>query len=174
WNIHNESWFKDDYVDALKLRASYGSSGNRPSSLYPQYDLYAISAAASYDGDPGALISQLGNRNLTWEKTMTTGIGVDAAFLNNRIRTTVDFYSKDTDNVLYHVPISGLSGVTRVWENISDMKNKVSDFSIARDIIHTNEWLWSLAVIVGHNVHKFTIFVQTRKADGSSWVHPVN
>src|SRR5690606_8321424 len=90
WNIHNESWFKADYVDALKLRASYGSSGNRPSSLYPQYDLYAISAAPSYDVDPGALISQIGNRKLTWRKTMTTCIGVVAALLNTRIRTTVD------------------------------------------------------------------------------------
>src|SRR5690606_34194255 len=162
WNIHNESWFKADYVDALKLRASYGSSGNRPSSLYPQYDLYAISAAASYDGDPGALISQIGNRNLTWEQTMTTGIGLDAAFLNNRIRTTVDFYSKDTDNVLYHVPISGLSGVTRIWQNIGEMNNKGIEVSIGGDIIRTNDWLWSLDVNLGHNVNKLTNLFPTR------------
>jgi len=173
WNIHNESWFKADYVDALKLRASYGSSGNRPSSLYPQYDLYAISAAASYDGDPGALISQIGNRNLTWEKTMTTGIGVDAAFLNNRIRTTVDFYSKDTDNVLYHVPISGLSGVTRIWQNIGEMNNKGIEVSIGGDIIRTNDWLWSLDVNLGHNVNKLTNLFPTRNADGSYSVKPV-
>lgn len=67
-----------NWIDQLKLRVSYGSVGNRPSSLYPQYDLYSVSQ--TYNENPGALISQIGNKELTWEKTYTTGIGLDAIF----------------------------------------------------------------------------------------------
>ena len=55
WVINREEWFNADWVDNLKVRASYGSVGNRPSSLYPQYDLYSVSS--SYNTKPGALIS---------------------------------------------------------------------------------------------------------------------
>ena len=57
-----------------KLRASYGSAGNRPSELYPQYDLYSIES--SYNAQPGMLISQIGNNDLTWERTYTAGMGL--------------------------------------------------------------------------------------------------
>ena len=73
WSIHRESWFGIKAFDQLKLRASYGSAGNRPSALYPQYDLYSI--ASSYNAQPGMLISQIGNNDLTWERTYTAGIG---------------------------------------------------------------------------------------------------
>ena len=74
WNINNESWFKADWVDQLKLRAAFGSVGNVPTSLYPSYSLYSV--GATYNENPGALISQIGNKDLTWEKTYTTGVGV--------------------------------------------------------------------------------------------------
>lgn len=171
WNIQNEGWFDADWVDLLKLRASYGSSGNRPSSLYPQYDLYSVST--SYNGDSGALISQIGNRDLTWEKTITTGVGLDASFLDDRIRTTLDFYHKNTGNILYNVPISGLTGVTRIWQNIGEMNNKGMELTIGGDIVRTNDWLWSVDVNVGHNVNKLMDLYPTRNADGTYSVKPV-
>lgn len=171
WNINNESWFNAAWVDALKLHASYGSSGNRPSSLYPQYDLYSVST--SYNGDSGALISQIGNRDLTWEKTMTTGVGVDASFLNNRIRTTLDFYNKNTGNILYNVPISGLTGVTSIWQNIGEMNNKGIELTLGGDLVRTDNWLWSLDVNIGHNVNKLVDLYPTRNADGTYSVKPV-
>ncbi|MGV3761198.1 SusC/RagA family TonB-linked outer membrane protein [Parapedobacter sp.] len=171
WNIQNEHWFDAAWVDILKLRASYGSSGNRPSSLYPQYDLYSVST--SYNGDSGALISQIGNRDLTWEKTMTTGVGVDASFLDDRIRTTLDFYHKNTGNILYNVPISGLTGVTRIWQNIGEMNNKGVELTVGGDIVRTNDWLWSLDVNMGHNVNKLLDLYPTRNADGTYSVKPV-
>lgn len=173
WNITNESWFKAGWVDGLKLRASYGSSGNRPSSLYPQYNLYAVSSSTSYNGDPGILIDQIGNKDLTWERTMTTGIGVDASFLGDRLRTAVDYYDKNTGNVLYHVPISGLTGVTRIWQNIGKMNNKGIEITLGGDIIRTNDWLWSLDINLGHNANKLTDLYPTRNADGTYSVKPV-
>lgn len=66
WNIHNEAFFHADYINNLKLRASYGSVGNRPNSLYPHLPLYSFSQ--SYNENPGALVSQLANPDLSWEK----------------------------------------------------------------------------------------------------------
>ncbi len=71
WNINNESWFKAQWVDMLKLRASFGSVGNVPTSLYPSYSLYSV--GAKYNEQSGALISQIGNKDLTWEKDIHNG-----------------------------------------------------------------------------------------------------
>lgn len=173
WNINKESWFRADWVNILKLRASYGSAGNRPNTLYPQYSLYSVSAAASYNEAPGALISQIGNKDLTWERTYTTGVGMDMAFLNNRLRMTVDYYNKNTDNILYMVPISGLTGVTSIWRNIGEMNNKGFELSVGGDIIRNEDWLWSLDINLGRNVNKLTRLYPTKNADGTYSVKPV-
>jgi TonB-linked SusC/RagA family outer membrane protein len=173
WNINHEEWFKADWVDALKIRASYGSVGNRPSALYPQYDLYAVSSGASYNQNPGALISQIGNKDLTWEKTYTSGIGIDASILNNRARLTVDLYEKNTDNILYRVPITGLTGVTSIWQNIGEMENKGIEVSVGGDIIRNQELTWSLDLNLGHNSNKLTKLYKTKDASGNYVVRPI-
>lgn len=99
WNINREKWFKADWVDVLKLRASYGSVGNIPYSKYPQYGLYSVSS--NYNGIPAILISQVGNKDLTWEQTYTAGVGIDANFFNNRLRFVFDYYNKYTSNLHY-------------------------------------------------------------------------
>lgn len=101
WNINREKWFKADWVDVLKLRASYGSVGNIPYSKYPQYGLYSVSS--NYNGIPAILISQVGNKDLTWEQTYTAGVGIDANFFNNRLRFVFDYYNKYTSNILYQI-----------------------------------------------------------------------
>ncbi|MGL4853049.1 MAG: SusC/RagA family TonB-linked outer membrane protein [Phocaeicola sp.] len=151
WNINREDWFKADWVDNLKIRASYGSVGNRPSALYPQYDLYAIGMSASYNGVPGALISQIGNKDMTWEKTLTTGIGVDFSMLNNRVRATIDWYNKNTSNLLYAVPVSGLTGVTSVWQNVGELRNRGIEVTVGGDIIRNKDWTWSMDLNIGSN-----------------------
>lgn len=171
WNIKNESWFNAQWVDVLKLRASYGSSGNRPSALYPQYDLYSVST--SYNGDSGALISRIGNKDLTWEKTNTTGVGVDAAFYNNRLRATIDYYNKNTGNILYNVPVSLMTGVGSIYRNIGEMNNKGIEVSVGGDIIRNSDWLWSLDVNLGHNTNKLIDLFPTRNMDGSYSVKPL-
>lgn len=173
WNIDREDWFNVAWVDALKLRVAYGSVGNRPSSLYPQYDLYAVSTSAGYNENPGALISQIGNKDLTWEKTYTTGVGIDASFLENRVRLTFDYYEKNTDNILYRVPITGLTGVTSIWQNIGEMENKGIEIGIGGDIIRNQDLTWILDLNLGHNVNKLTKLYKTKDASGNYVVRPI-
>lgn len=152
WNINREKWFKADWVDVLKLRASYGSVGNIPYSKYPQYGLYSVSS--NYNGIPAILISQVGNKDLTWEQTYTAGVGVDANFFNNRLRFVFDYYNKYTSNILYQVPVSGLTGITSRWQNVGEMRNSGVEFTIGGDIIRTKDWLWSIDLNMGYNKNK--------------------
>ena len=149
WNIHREHWFNADWVDALKLRASYGTMGNRPGELYPQYALYSVSA--NYDGVPGTLISQVGNPDLTWEQTSTFGLGLDANLFDNRLHIVLDYYNKYTTDVLYRTPISGITGVTSRWQNVGEISNKGIELTIGGDIIRSKDWNWSLEANLGHN-----------------------
>ena len=152
WNINREKWFKSDWVDVLKLRASYGSVGNIPYSKYPQYGLYSVSS--NYNGIPAILISQVGNKDLTWEQTYTAGVGIDANFFNNRLRFVFDYYNKYTSNILYQVPVSGLTGITSRWQNVGEMRNSGIEITIGGDIIRTKDWLWSLDLNMGYNKNK--------------------
>ena len=152
WNMHREKWFTAQWVDQLKLRASYGTMGNMPGALYPQYDLY--SASVNYDGIPGLLISQIGNKDLTWEKTKTLGVGFDLNLFENRLFLNFDYYDKNTDNILYQVPISGITGVTRIWKNVGEMRNRGIEVTLGGDIIRTKDWLWSMDFNIGHNRNK--------------------
>lgn len=155
WNLHREAFFSSDIVNELKLRASYGSVGNRPTALYPQYDLYAVSSSVSYNENSGALISQIGNRNLTWEKSYTTGVGLDIA-LYDRLRLTFDYYDKNTSDLLYQVPISGLTGVTSIWRNVGAVRNKGFEATASVDIIKNAELLWTVDANIGLNRNKVT------------------
>ncbi|MDR0745935.1 MAG: TonB-dependent receptor, partial [Mediterranea sp.] len=173
WIISRENWFHAPWVDNLKVRASYGSVGNRPGSLYPQYDLYSVSSASSYNGNSGALISAIGNKDLTWEKTFTTGIGLDAAFLQNRLRITLDYYLKNTDNILYEVPVTGITGVIKIWRNIGKMTNKGYEISIGGDIIRTKDWNWGVDLNLGRNSNELKDLYKQKDTDGSYAVNPV-
>ncbi len=171
WSINRESWFRVDWINNLKLRASYGSLGNRPSALYPQYDLYSVSAV--YNEQSGALISQIGNKDLTWEQTYTTGVGVDFAAFDNRLRLTLDLYSKETDNILYHVPITGLTGVTAMWRNIGKMQNKGLELALGVDIIRNKDWYWGIEANLGLNRNKLTDIYRQKDTAGNMVAKPV-
>lgn len=153
WNIHKEAFFNIDALHQLKLRAAYGSVGNRPSALYPQYDLY--SATVTYNEISGLLISQVGNPNLTWEKSYTTGIGLDVG-LFGRVNVTLDLYDKNTSDLLYSVPVSGLNGVTSVWRNVGAVNNRGFEVVVDADIISTRDWNWNVAFNIGKNRNKVT------------------
>lgn len=171
WIINRESWFTAPWVSFLKLRASYGSVGNRPGSLYPQYDLYSV--GVNYNGVPGALISQIGNTDLTWERTFTGGVGVDANFFNDRLRINLDWYDKKTDNVIYAVPVTGLVGVTSIYRNIGKMRNTGFEATIGGEIIATRDWTWGIEANFTTNKNELLDLYAQKNADGTYEVKPV-
>lgn len=153
WNIHNEEFFKVDAIDELKLRASYGAVGNRPSSLYPQYDLYNLSN--TYNGIPVTTPSQLGNADVGWEKSYQTNIGIDA-FLFDRIGLTFDYYIKDTSDLLYFIAIPDVTGYSGYWENIGGVKNDGFELFVDADLIRSQDFQWSFNFNIGINNNQIT------------------
>ena len=151
WVATAEKWFQVPCIDYLKLRTSYGTVGSRPNSLYPQYDLYSLTQ--SYDETPGAVISQIGNRKLTWEKTTTIGLGVDLNMFK-RLRMTFDLYKKRTNNLLYAVPVSGVMGITSVWQNIGELTNTGFETTLSLDIIKQKDFAWTLDANFSTNSNK--------------------
>ena len=151
WVATAEEWFKVPYVDYLKVRASYGSVGSRPNTLYPQYGLYSLRAA--YNEVPGAVISQWANKKLTWEKSYTAGLGIDLNMFH-RLRMTFDFYRKRTSNLLFAVPVSGVMGITSIWQNIGELTNTGFETTLSADIIKNKDLTWTVDANLSTNSNK--------------------
>ncbi len=126
-----------------------------------------------YNENSGALISQIGNKDLTWEQTYTTGVGADLAAFDNRLRFSADFYLKETDNILYQVPITGLVGVTSMWRNIGKMRNVGLELALGVDILRGKDWNWSLEANLGFNRNKLTDIYRQKDVDGTMVAKPV-
>ncbi|MGL4410607.1 MAG: TonB-dependent receptor [Bacteroidales bacterium] len=148
WLINRENFFSAEWVDQLKLRASYGSVGNRPGDYYGHYTLYSLSG--KYNEMPGAIISQPGNADMTWEKTYTAGVGVDFRMFR-RYNFTFDYYDKNTTDLLYRVTLPGIIGVSSRWQNVGSLKNRGFEFTASADIINKNDFFWSVEANIGLN-----------------------
>lgn len=151
WVINREKFFKAEWVDQLKLRASYGSVGNRPNALYGHYMLYSLSG--KYNEMPGAIIYQPQNPDMTWEKSVTAGLGVDFRIFN-RYNFTFDLYDKNTTDLLYNVPVPGIVGVNSIWRNVGSLRNRGFEFTASADIINKNDFFWSVEANIGLNRNK--------------------
>lgn len=131
WMISNESFWKNSpmggWWDTLKLRASYGVTGNNQIS---NTAAYGTLTSAVYGGAAGYYASTLGNSDLSWEKTHSTDLALDFGFLNNRLQFSVDWYTKTTKDLLYQVPVAGASGFTTTWDNLGDISNWGVDFEL--------------------------------------------
>lgn len=124
WLVSNEEFFKGlgwSWLNTLKLRASYGITGNNSISSTAAY---ASLTAVNYAGYAGYNANSLGNADLGWEKTHSTDVAVDFGFLKNRIQLSLDWYTKTTKDLLYQVPSLGASGFTTVWDNLGNIGNK--------------------------------------------------
>lgn len=134
WRINEESFFEPlrDKVSNLKLRASWGKLGNTTSGYY---DWQAVYAQAKYAfGDvisDGVAVSKIANSLLKWESVTSTGIGLDASFLNSRLSLEVDYYNKLTEGILTSPAIYLTMGTaTAPTKNTSDMRNRGLEITV--------------------------------------------
>jgi len=129
-------------ISYLKIRASYGITGNNNIGNYPSQSL--IGEANYVFGNtltPGKAVSQLGNSLLSWEKNKQFDIGVDIGIIKDRLTLTYDYYNKLTDGLLYQINIPRASGFSSVSENIGTFKFWGHEFYISsRNLIRTLKW----------------------------------
>jgi len=122
WVISQENFLKNsDLVSLLKLRFSYGLTGNSEIGNFASRGLFT---ASSYAGTAGAYPSQLSNPNLTWETTRQADLGTDFGFFNGRLDGTIDFYQKETNNLLVNVNVPSTTGFLTQTKNLGKLENK--------------------------------------------------
>lgn len=148
WNLNNESFLRDfKPLDLLKIRASYGVNGNNGISAYRAYGVYAT---AMYNGLAGMLPSTPENQELSWEKNATWNVGLDFAFFN-RLRGSLDVYSRTTKDMLLNKNVPQTSGFSANFLNTGSMKNTGVEFQIDGDIILTKDFVWNVGFNISHN-----------------------
>ena len=154
WIITEESFMKSlPVLSLLKLRASYGLTGNAEIANFGSLALY--SAAAGYAGVPGQTPDQIANPDLTWEKTLQTDIGLEFGLLNNRISGEIDYYIKNTTGLLLGVNVPGSSGFRTQLRNVGKMENKGVEFVFNSSNL-IGAFKWNTSFNVAYNVNKVT------------------
>ena len=151
WNLHNENWLKSvDWLNTLKVRASYGVNGNNNIGRYKAYGLYATSP---YNGITGMLPSTSANPKLSWEKNKTWNVGVDFAFFD-RFNGSVDFYKRNTEDMLLNKQIPQTSGFSSNLMNIGAIENKGVEIMLEGDIMRTQDITWTAGFNISFNRSK--------------------
>jgi TonB-linked SusC/RagA family outer membrane protein len=123
WNIVQEKFVTDQKLfSELRLRTSYGVNGNESIGNFASRGLYT-SGGADYMGSPGLILSSFGNSQLSWEKNKPFNVGLDFGVLKNRLRGTLEYFTRTTSNLLMERTISATNGLTSYMDNVGSIKN---------------------------------------------------
>ncbi|RKE04238.1 SusC/RagA family TonB-linked outer membrane protein [Marinifilum flexuosum] len=155
WNINREDFMANiDQIDMLKLRASYGKTGNANINLNQYQEL--LNFDADYTGEGASYAGTFGNQDLTWETSYSLDLGLDFGLFNNRISGSVGYYFRETTDMLLNEPLSLTTGFTSQTRNIGKMENKGWEFELNADIVRSNDLNVSLGLNVGTTKNKVT------------------
>lgn len=155
WIVSEENFMKNiHWLPYLKLRGSYGKTGNDSVGEYGWRTLYG---SASYQDKPGLIPTQIGNDRLKWESTTQYDLGLDFGFLRNqRITGTLGFYLKKTSGVLYPFKLTLGTGLTSTTVNLADVQNKGVEFDVNARIIDSKDFRWEFGLNISKNLNKVT------------------
>jgi len=156
WNINEEEFLKDSkIISLLKLRSSYGINANQSIGNYTALATYGY--GNNYTGNPGSALNNVGNPDLTWEKNAIFNVGVDFGLFKNRLYGTVEYYSRNTTNLLLGVPLSLTTGTPGPQNrNVGAMTNKGVEVSLGGKPIVTKDFTWDISANFSHNVNNVT------------------
>lgn len=146
WKVTNESFMAaQNAVSDLKVRASYGLTGNQEIGNY-QY-LTTLANTIGVFGNPstinvGSVPARITNPDLQWEKNAQFDAGLDIGLMNNRIQVTADYYVKVTSDLLFNVNVPQTSGYSNSLQNIGQVENKGVEVSVTGMIIDNSDFKW--------------------------------
>ena len=143
WRISQEQFMKNAlWVNDLRLRATYGVSGNQLNSAYPYTNLWAIGEA---DGKPTLSQSSVGNPDLSWERNKQIDLGLDFR-LWDRVYGSIDWYNRRTHDLIWNRPTPASTGQTSRLENVGVLQNAGLEFDITVDIIKNRNVYWNIGI----------------------------
>lgn len=151
WRVSEEAFMeKYRFLSDLKLRASYGFTGNEQIG---EFQFLGRWGATTYSGSSGSGPAALANPNLQWERTREANIGLDASFFNGRLGVTFDAYDNLTDKLLFSQPIPLTSGFGSVQGNIGKIANRGLELTI--NTVNINRVIrWSTDLNLSRNLNK--------------------
>lgn len=150
WRISQMGFMTGSGFDDLKLRVSWGQTGNNNIGNFTARQLFG--GGFNYQDQPGITPTQLGNPDLRWETTTQSNIGIDFAFANQRISGSIDAYIKATDDLLFNRPIPTTSGFTTVVENVGEVENRGLELSLTtRNFVRDFKWETTFNVAYNKN-----------------------
>lgn len=152
WIVSNENFLTDiSWIDNLKIRSSYGTTGNANITNYLSLGTYGFSLANTYNGLSGARPSRMANDNLTWETAHSFNVGLELAILK-RIRLELDFYNRTNKDLLQSVPLPATSGFANQQRNVGSVRNRGVDLNLSTVNINSEfRWETSLNLNVNRN-----------------------
>jgi TonB-linked SusC/RagA family outer membrane protein len=167
WRIDRESFMENvSWVNVLKLRGSFGEIGNNSGiSWYAYQGLYNLDY--NNQNEPGILQATLPAPNLLWEKSTSNDVGVDFTLFNYRLNGTIEFYNRQSDNLLFNVPLPLSSGSTSIPENVGSMFNKGLEVSLDYDIFAKDDFNWNAGIVLTTIKNEFTKLPQEEIITGS-------
>ncbi len=153
WILSEENFLKNqDAISFLKLRASWGLTGNADG--FGNFASRGLWGGAPYNGISGLASTQIANPDLRWEKSNQVDIGLDFGLIHNRISGQIDFYNRNTDDLIYDVPIPGNTGYTNKTVNIGAMQNRGLEIVLNSDNIASKDFKWSTSLNLAFNKNK--------------------
>ena len=154
WILSDETFLKSSkWLSFLKLKASYGLTGNSEIGNYAARGLYGPNA---YGGLGGQSPTQLANPDLKWESTASFDVGIEASAFDKRVTVEVDYYQRQTRDLLLSVNVPSTTGFLSKLENIGKLENKGVEFTINTENIITKDFRWSTSINFGANRNKIT------------------
>ncbi len=172
WNIANENFMQDaEFVNQLKLRFSYGQSGNQAVGVNQTATLFnPVRFPFGGTSTIGVLAGSLGNADLNWETTTSTNFGLDFGFLQNRINGTLEYYRSNTDDLLLRRNIPNITGYSQVWYNLGSVKNNGLELTLNTVNVETNKFKWETSLNFSRNKNVIVDLYGDKQDDvGNRW-----
>jgi TonB-linked SusC/RagA family outer membrane protein len=144
WEISKENFMDDaEWVDNLKVKASYGQQGNDGvGNNYAYLDQYTMTGADGVFSD--GTLAYKGNPDLTWEKSGSFNVGVDFGFFGHKLDGSVEYFSRKTTDMLYNKPVASSNGYSSIPMNIGSMTNSGWEIDLTYTPVQTKNLKWSV------------------------------
>lgn len=161
WILSKEEWFpKNDKINMLKAKISYGEQGNDGIDNFLYTDLYSI---RNSNDEPAFVFSSKGNEDITWETVGSLNAGIEFELFNSRLRGGLEFYTRTTKDMLMHFSAPYEIGYSGYYDNIGDMNNKGLELELSADIIKTRNFNWNLALNLTWQKNKVSYLPEDKK-----------
>ncbi|MGS2764909.1 SusC/RagA family TonB-linked outer membrane protein [Sinomicrobium sp. M5D2P9] len=172
WNIAKEDFFNVDAINDLKLRVSYGTTGNRNIGRYANQN--TVSYESGYPGGQATRPDNIGNPDLQWESSAMSDIGMEFSLFNYRLKGAIDYYKKTTDNLLFRVPTPYESGLQFINSNVGEIQNSGLEIDLSGDIIRKNDMRWAIGANISFLDNKIVRLPEAETPGESNDIEPTD